>query len=57
VRFEKDLQLSTKGIVKCAGVPYLHSSAIPLGNVDFFTEEDNGQMNMFNNECEGMCGV
>ncbi len=37
--------------------PFLHSSLRPLSEVDFSTEEERGQLNMFNNECEGMCGV
>lgn len=36
---------------------YLHRSCVPLDQVDFSTAEDRGQLNMFNNECEGMCGV
>lgn len=36
---------------------FLHSSCKPLPEVDFSTEEDRGQLNLFNNECEGMCGV
>jgi hypothetical protein len=36
---------------------YLHSSCKPLSKIDFSTEEQRGQINMFNNECEGMCGV
>lgn len=39
------------------GVLYLHRSCKPLDQVDFSTEEERGQLNMFNNECEGMCGV
>jgi len=35
----------------------LHSSGKPLEEVDFRNLEDKGQLNMFNNECEGMCGV
>lgn len=35
---------------------YLHRSLKPLADVDFRTAEDAGQ-SMFNNECEGMCGV
>lgn len=42
---------------KFKGIPYLHSSMVPISDVDFSTEEDAGQINMFNNECEGMCGV
>jgi hypothetical protein len=36
---------------------YLHRSCKPLDEVDFRNLEDMGQLNMFNNECEGMCGV
>jgi len=36
---------------------YLHGSRTPLDEVDFRNLEDMGQLNMFNNECEGMCGV
>lgn len=36
---------------------YLHKSCVPLDQVDFSTEEENGQGNLFGNECEGMCGV
>ena len=36
---------------------YLHRSHVPLTEADFATPEDRGQLTMFNNECEGMCGV
>jgi hypothetical protein len=36
---------------------FVHRSRIPLRLVDFSTAEDLGQINMFNDECEGMCGV
>lgn len=36
---------------------FLHSSLKPISEVDFSTEEERGQLNMFNNECEGLCGV
>lgn len=39
------------------GRQYLHPSAVPLDQVDLSTEEDRGQLNLFVNECEGMCGV
>jgi len=34
---------------------YLHRSRLPLKDVDFSTQEN--QPNLFENECEGMCGV
>lgn len=36
---------------------FMHRSLVPLNEVDLSTPEDHGQLNMFNNECEGMCGV
>lgn len=42
---------------KFIGVPFLHSSLVPLTEVDFSTDEDHGQQVLFDNECEGMCGV
>ena len=36
---------------------YLHNSLKPLGEIDFRNAEDKGQLNLFENECEGMCGV
>jgi hypothetical protein len=42
---------------KSHGVAYLHSSLLPLDQVDFSTEEEHGQTDMFQNECQGMCGV
>ncbi len=36
---------------------YLHRSLKPLDEVDFRSLEDMGQINMFENECEGMCGL
>lgn len=39
------------------GTMYVHRQRVPLGEVDLSTAEDRGQLNMFYNECEGMCGV
>ena len=36
---------------------FLHRQMVPLDQVDLSTAEDRGQLNLFNNECEGMCGV
>jgi hypothetical protein len=36
---------------------FLHRKCKPLAEVDFQNAEDRGQLNLFNNECEGMCGV
>ena len=47
-------------IKRIAGVNwalFLHASRRPLDQVDLSTEEERGQVNLWNNECEGMCGV
>lgn len=36
---------------------YIHRSLKPLDEVDLSTPEDHGQLSLFTNECEGMCGV
>ena len=45
------------GIGKTTQKLYLHRSCQPLDQVDFRNAEDAGQIDMFGNECEGMCGV
>lgn len=57
VTFEKELQASAKRSETFRTTPFLHRSLIPLDQVDFSTAEERGQLNMFINECEGMCGV
>ena len=39
------------------GEVYLHRSAVPLNQVDLSTEADRGQLDLWPNECEGLCGV
>jgi hypothetical protein len=39
------------------GETFLHSSLVPLAEVDLSTAEDHGQLNLFDQECEGMCGL
>lgn len=36
---------------------YLHRDCVPLAEVDLRTKEQAGQQTMFDEECEGMCGV
>jgi len=53
-----DRSIRTKGAgYKSAEPQFVHRSCQPLEEVDFRNLEDMGQLNMFNNECEGMCGV
>ena len=36
---------------------YIHASHQPMDEVDLSTEQDHGQLDMFGEECEGMCGI
>jgi hypothetical protein len=36
---------------------YLHRHLVPLSEVDLSTPEDYGQLSLFDDECEGICGV
>lgn len=56
-QFEKDLQGIKLSSQNFKTTPFLHRSCIPIDQIDFSTEEERGQLNMFNNECEGLCGV
>jgi hypothetical protein len=57
VQFEKAVGKAKRESSNFDCVPYLHRSCKPLDTIDFSTEEEKGQGNLFNNECEGMCGV
>lgn len=39
------------------GQQFMHAQRVPLAEVDLTTLEDHGQLNLFINDCEGMCGV
>jgi len=54
VKFEKDLQAASAQDKKLRGKPFLHNSCKPLDQVHF---DVNKSLDMFGNECEGMCGV
>jgi hypothetical protein len=45
------------GPARHKGTMYVHPQRVPLDQVDLSTAEDRGQLNLFINECEGMCGV
>ena len=51
---DEAIRSPTNGII---GQQFVHRSLIPLREVDFRTAEEAGQIDMFGNECEGMCGV
>jgi hypothetical protein len=39
------------------GTPYLHRKRVSLRDVDLRSDEEKGIMNLFDQECEGMCGL
>ena len=53
VEFDKQIRVRNKIL---RGTPYLHKSRKPLGEINF-DEKENEQLDLFNEECEGMCGV
>ncbi|MCC2107372.1 MAG: hypothetical protein KDJ40_07275 [Hyphomicrobiales bacterium] len=40
-----------------SGEVYLHRSAVALDLADLSADADRGQLDLWPNECEGMCGV
>jgi hypothetical protein len=52
-----DFDARIRGSGKSGQQQFVHRSCQPLDQVDFRNLEDRGQLNFFNNECEGMCGV
>jgi hypothetical protein len=54
VLIDRAIRTGLRGI---RGEVYLHRSAVPLDEADLTTLEDLGQLDLFTNECEGMCGV
>lgn len=45
------------GLRRIRGDVFLHRSAVPLDQADLSTEADHGQLDLFGNECAGICGV
>lgn len=58
VKFEKDLQYAASQQEALRGKPFLTRRCVPLDTIDF-SENQKGyqQIDMFGNECEGLCGV
>jgi hypothetical protein len=59
VQYEKDMQEAARNQEALRGVPYLHESCQPLDSIDFhrLLHAGKAQLDLFANECEGMCGV
>jgi hypothetical protein len=54
VSLDATIRTGLRGI---RGEVYLHRSAVPLGEADLTTAADHGQLDLWQNECEGMCGI
>ncbi|WP_106754628.1 MULTISPECIES: hypothetical protein [Pannonibacter] len=54
VEVDRALRHGLRGI---RGEVFLHRSCVPLDEADLSTAADRGQLDLFGNECEGMCGV
>jgi len=57
---EVDKHIRTEEFRKKTGLKsqlFLHKSAKPLDEADLRTPEEYGQFDLFNQECEGMCGL
>lgn len=54
VEVDRALRSGLRGI---RGDVFLHRSCVPLDLADLSTAADHGQLDLFGNECEGMCGV
>lgn len=54
IEVDRAIRTGLRGI---RGEVYLHRSCVPLGHADLSTAADHGQLDLWPNECEGMCGV
>lgn len=52
-----DQQVRHAAQMKVPTAAYLHRSLVPLPMVDLSTPQDRGQLDLFDSECEGMCGL
>jgi hypothetical protein len=54
VALDRKIRTGFRGI---RGEVFLHRSAVPLDQADLTTDADRGQLDLWPNECEGMCGL
>lgn len=55
IAFDKGLRSTSNTRIK--GEMFLHRSCTPLDQVEFKSKKVDNQMDLFDNECEGMCGL
>ena len=53
----REVDGAIRHLPRIEGEAYLHRQLVPLDEVDLSTEEDRGQLSLWGNECEGMCGL
>ena len=53
IEFDKAIRTGTRNDDEV----FLHKDCVPIGQVNFEKDKDKEQLNLFNNECEGMCGI
>jgi hypothetical protein len=54
VAVDRAIRTGFRGI---RGQVFLHRSAVALDQADLSNSNDRGQLDLWPNECEGMCGV
>lgn len=58
VQFERAVQIAKGNSPEnFKSIPFLHRSCKPLDTIDFRSDVERGQLTMWDDECEGMCGV
>lgn len=57
VEFEQKLQQIKSESSNFVSVPFLNNRRVPLDQIDFRTDREKGQRMLWDDECEGMCGL
>jgi len=56
-KIEDAVRANHKELVSIDGMPYLHRKRVSLRSVDLRTDDEMGIISLFDQECEGMCGL
>lgn len=57
VEFDEALRTEPHLIARFRGTPFLNSTKVELKNADLRTDNEKGIFSLFEQECEGMCGL